>query len=131
MKGHLFSILAMASMFSSGAEASNKFKNPYIPPSKPIPFTFKRFKHTQDKEIPKGCKLNRLQFVFIKSDTTIIPNIEYKITIAVDIIYGTKKSAMKKIIQYKNEIGYFMLHTTFKDIYKHKEDILIERIKSE
>lgn len=132
MKGHLFNMLAMASMFSNvyPTPESNKFRNPYRPPLSPIPFSFKKFRIKKSDNIPKGCKVRKIQLVFTKQNNMVVPAMEYKITVDADIVYGTQKAAMKKIIQYKNEIGYFIYHTTIDNIFKHKDDILIEQIKS-
>lgn len=130
MKGHIFGVMAMASMFGGDVRwdgMPRDFSDPYIPPSKPIPFTFKKFRRKEGEELPKGCKCERMRIVIIKPSSPI----QYKITIECDIIYGTPKSGLKKIKQYQNEIGYFIYHTPIEKINQHKEDILIEEIVEE
>lgn len=128
MKSHIYSIMTMGAMFGGmGNDMSRDFSNPYIPPSKPIPFSFKKFRRKEGEELPKGCKCERVKLVLIKPSSPI----KYKITIEVDIIYGTPKSGVKKIKQYQNEIGYFIYHTPIGKIEQHKDDILIEEIVEE
>ena len=128
MKGHIFGVMAMASMFGGmGSGMPMDFKSPYNPPSKPIPFSFKKFRRKEGEELPKGCKCERMRLVLIKPSSPI----KYKITIEVDVIYGTPKSGLKKIKQYQNEIGYFIYHTPIALIEKHKDDILIEEVIEE
>ena len=127
MKSHLFGMMAMASMFGGNVKwdgMPRDFSDPYIPPSKPIPFTFKKFRRKDGDELPKGCKCEKVKLEFIKPSSPV----KYKITVEVDLIYGTEKAGKKKLIQYQNEIGYFIYHTPIGKIELHKDDILIEEI---
>ena len=124
MKSTIWSVMAMASMFGG---MPSHLRTTYNPPSTPIPFSFNKFKRKEGEELPKGCKCERVKLEFIKPSSPI----KYKITTEVDIIYGTEKSGKKKLLQYQNEIGYFIYHTQIGKIEKHKEDILIEEIIEE
>jgi len=124
MKSRLGLMSIFASMAMLGGGMPSRLRTTYIPPSKPIPFTFKKFKWKEDAERPKGCKCERVKLEFIKPSHPI----RYKITVEVDIVYGTAKAGKKKLLQYQNEIAYFICHTEIRLLERHKEDILIEEI---
>lgn len=127
MKSTIGLVSIMAQMAMMGGGMPSHLNRTYIPPSKPIPFTFKKFRRKEGDELPKGCKCERVKLEFIKPSSPV----KYKITVEVDIIYGTEKSAKKKFLQYQNEIAYFIYHTEIRLIEKHKEDILIEEVIEE
>lgn len=117
----------MAQMAMMGGGIPSHIPTPYIPPSKPIPFTFKKFKRKEKEELPKGCKCERLTLKFIKPSSPI----KYKISVEVDIIYGTAKAGRKKLLQYQNEIAYFIIITPISAIENHKDDVIIEEVIDE
>lgn len=123
MKSRIGLMGIMAQMAMMGGGMPSHLSTTYIPHSKPIPFTFKKFRLNEDEELPKGCDCTNVDIVFSKPP--------YKITVNVDIVHGTKKAGRKKFIQYSKEIGGFIYGNNIEVLKKYSEDILIEEVKEE
>lgn len=102
MKGRLAQIMAMSAMFAGMAGMDmpslggrrREYKSPEMPP----------LKHTGD--IPKGCKVENHELVFIKEQR----DEKYKITVFIETCAGTVKATIKKRQKIANQIQAFIEH---------------------